>query len=370
MKKYLLPIGTLLISAIVVLGGYASGSEKNTATSSNYSDSETNTIAEGRMLLVLAAPSESEFELDEAKIYNNIVDFQVNYALQVIEAGHDNIIVLVDDATKSKYGQLPDDVLLSVADGGLHIWSRDYTTVNPYDPVEFTYTWSTMSKDESKAVQTRFNEFLAEHNIIRKTSDYRLDGGNIVDNYEGGIITTTRFVTDNTMDVSTAKDYLKNLLGATKVAILEPDEEVMAHSDGMVMWLDGKNLLINDYESVEDFGADYQQYIMKEVTSSFPNANIIKVPVQFSDDPNNESSACGINLNSVMTKNALYVPVFGGVYTNNEKKVLSAIESNTTKPIVEVEANGVCDLGGSVRCLTWQLTGDNAEKLIMAARED
>ncbi len=40
------------------------------------------------------------------------------------------------------------------------------------------------------------------------------------------------------------------------------------------------------------------------------------------------------------------------------------------KPVIEVEANGVCDLGGSVRCLTWQLTGDNAEKLIMAARED
>ena len=33
-------------------------------------------------------------------------------------------------------------------------------------------------------------------------------------------------------------------------------------------------------------------------------------------------------------------------------------------------SGGVCYMGGSVRCMSWQLQGDNANKLILAARDD
>jgi hypothetical protein len=38
--------------------------------------------------------------------------------------------------------------------------------------------------------------------------------------------------------------------------------------------------------------------------------------------------------------------------------------------VITINAEGVCSMGGSVRCLTWQLTGENAEKLILAAKEN
>ncbi len=151
------------------------------------------------------------------------------------------------------------------------------------------------------------------------------------------------------------------LIGVKEVAIVEPDEEVMAHSDGMMMWVEEDTLLVNDYSS--SFGIEYVDEIMYELKSSFPEIKIIEVPVEFSSE--DESSACGINLNSVLTNNAIYVPVFGSSY---EQNVLRIIKENSSKKVIPIEANGVCHLGGSVRCLTWQLTGENANKLISAAK--
>ena len=59
-----------------------------------------------------------------------------------------------------------------------------------------------------------------------------IDGGNLVDDYAGRVITTTRFMEDNELSYDEAKQELKTALGAREVAILEPDEEVLAHSNG------------------------------------------------------------------------------------------------------------------------------------------
>ena len=80
-----------------------------------------------------------------------------------------------------------------------------------------------------------------------------IDGGNIVDNYAGKAITTTRFMEDNSLSYEEAKHELKQLLGANAIAIIEADEEVLAHSDGMVSWIDENVLLVNDYSTSPDF---------------------------------------------------------------------------------------------------------------------
>ena len=76
-----------------------------------------------------------------------------SYAKSIM--GNDNVVVIVDEDTKLYYEKkLPADVLL-VAD--VHdIWMRDFTTVNPLKPVQFIYTWASMTKSESKDVQNSF----------------------------------------------------------------------------------------------------------------------------------------------------------------------------------------------------------------------
>ncbi|MEM7183421.1 MAG: agmatine deiminase family protein [Spirochaetota bacterium] len=326
---------------------------------------DTNVVSDSRMTLVLAAPSVNDTTY--ANNLQEIVDFQVSYASSII--GKDNVVVIVDSATLSYYqNRLPDDVIL--VDDIFDIWTRDFTTINPANPVQFTYTSaSTPTQAESQSIQTSFTTFADKYSLTRGTSSYIIDGGNIVDDYNGNYITTTRFNTDNSLTSSTSKTELKSVLGATNVAIIEPDDDVLAHSDGMVMWLENNVLLVNDYSTIN---STLRTSVLAELTSSFPSATIVEVPVQYADNAavsqvTNINSACGVNLNSVVTNNYVYVPTFN---MSHDSSAVAKIRENTSRTVVEIDAQNVCALGGSVRCLTWQVTGDNASKLIIAARQN
>jgi len=197
------------------------------------------------MLLVLSAPSIDDPYYEEA--FEAIVDFQIDYARAIM--GNDNVIVVVDDRTKRFYeDRLPEDVILRA--DVLDIWMRDFSTVNPLDPVRFRYTWASMEEHESVEVQRSFERFAAEVGLQMRTAPYLLDGGNLVDNYAGAAVTTTRFLNDNGLTHDEGMSVLMDVLKLDTVAILPPDEEVLAHSDGMVSWLDEETLLVNDYSAL------------------------------------------------------------------------------------------------------------------------
>jgi len=321
-----------------------------------------NEMASDKMLLVLSAPSIHDPYYADA--FQMIVNFQIEYAKAIM--GNDNVVVIVDRQTKPYYkGKLPEDVLIT--DDVYDIWMRDFTTVNPLHPVQFKYTWASMTQQESIEVQNSFIAFADQYGIQRVKTNLLIDGGNIVDNYDGKVVTTTRFMEDNNLSYERAKQELMYLLGATQVAIVEPDEEVLAHADGMLSWIDENTLLVNDYADDTAF----RTLVMNELLASFPDATIIEVPVQFTENPPGEwegfESACGINLNATVTFNNIYVPVFN---MSHDEEAIGIIKENTTKKVIEINAEGVCAMGGSVRCLTWQLAGKNAEKLILAAREN
>jgi len=320
----------------------------------------TNTIDPSRMLLVLSAPAVSESYYSSA--FSLIVEFQINYAKSII--GHDNVVVIVDAETKRFYeDHLPEDILITA--DVYDVWMRDFTTVNPEAPVQFTYTWASMTKTESRSVQGSFNQLANTVDLSRTSTNLLLDGGNLVDNYNGRVITTTRFLADNGLSYVEGVNQLKSILNASEVAIIAPDEEVLAHADGMVSWIDDNTLIINDYSADETF----RTKVMTELKRSFPGINIIEVPVTYTTNPAGQwdgfESACGINLNATTTYNNIYVPVFN---MPHEQEALDLISQNTTKQIIQINAEGVCAMGGSVRCLTWQLAGSNAEKMILAAR--
>ena len=357
-------------SAVILLllslfGCDSSGGDlgKNNIAESKAKVSQTysNQVTDNKMLLVLSAPSIHDPYYKSA--FQRIVDFQINYAKSIL--GNDNVVILVDEDTKPFFkDKVPEDILL--VDDVRDIWMRDFTTVNPKQPVQFSYTWASMSQKQSQDVQKSFSRFADRYKIQRAKTDLLIDGGNIVDDYAGRIITTTRFMEDNELSYDEAKQELKTVLGAREVAILEPDEEVLAHSDGMVSWVDKNTLLVNDYSKTPSF----RTLVMDELKASFPSAKIVEVPVEYKTNPKGQwdgfESACGVNLNSTVTYNNIYVPTFN---MPHDQKALRIIKQNTTKKVIPVNAESVCPMGGSVRCLTWQVTGENAVKLITAARE-
>jgi agmatine/peptidylarginine deiminase len=320
-----------------------------------------NQPAADRMLLVLSAPKVSDPYYEPA--FNQIVNFQVNYARSIL--GRDNVVVLMDEETYPYYqGRLPNDIILitDLAD----IWVRDFTTVNPISPVQFRYTWASVTQTQSEEIQQSFQDFADQYGIERGFSDYLLDGGNLVDNYTGRVILTRRFLTDNNLSQAEGTQILKDLLGATDVVFVTPDEPVLAHADGMLSWVAEDVLFVNDYSQ----WPGYRNQLLNQLSAGLPGVEIVEIPVEFVENEPGEwegfSSACGINLNATLTFQYLYIPVFG---MDHEQAVLDSLAVYSDRTVVPVEASGVCAMGGSVRCLTWQLTGDAAEQLISAAQE-
>jgi agmatine/peptidylarginine deiminase len=60
------------------------------------------------------------------------------------------------------------------------------------------------------------------------------------------------------------------------------------------------------------------------------------------------------------------MPIFGNT---TDDQALQLVRDNTSKTVVPIDAGLVCRMGGSVRCLSWQVVGENAKQLIDAARK-
>ncbi len=344
----------ILFGFILLASIYSNGSDMPITHAGTF----TNTHSDDRMLLVLSAPSVNEAYYEE--VFDQIIQFDIAYAKAVL--GHDNIIVLADADTLPYFqNELPDDILLEadVAD----IWMRDFTTVIPSRMVQFSYTPSYLSRSTSRYIQSSFSRFAAQHRLEFDKSELILDGGNVVDNNLDKIIVTERILEDNPdWTREEIVEELKYLLDIEHVAIIPQEEgEPMGHADGIVMFVSDDTVVVNTY------GEPFRTDVLLALKADLPDINILEIEAEYSLEIWKDFvSACGINLNSTVTYNYIYMPVFGN---SNDEKSIAAIEALTKKEIIPINAEGVCFMGGSVRCLSWQMTGENARKLIEAARK-
>lgn len=324
----------------------------------NNGEAYSNTVTNDRMLIVLSTPSVNDDYYQED--FESIVEFQKTYARTVL--GNDNVIVLVDSSTKPYYADsLPEDILLEVEIED--IWIRDFSTVLPssmqftYDPTYFEF------REDAEAIQESFICFSEEYDLEYEWNNYVLDGGNIVDNGSDKLVTTTRFLEENGLTKAEANVILRQQIGVSEVAIIPYDDEIMGHADGMVLWGDSNTLFVNTYEE------PFRNTVLSELRESLTGVTVVEVPSTISYKRwRNFQSACGVNVNAVATYNHLYVPTFHQPAA--DAAAIETIQAHSSKKIHTIPAEHVCHMGGSVRCLSWQVTGENARKLIEAARID
>jgi len=313
-----------------------------------------------RTLIVLAAPSATDPYYRSLR--KEILDFQTAFAKQIL--GRDNVIILADQRTlKILSEKLPSDILLEAP--MRDIWIRDFAPVLPNRPVLFRYSAAAQSGNQEDAdeVQAAFVRFAQEVGVTFERTSWILDGGNVVDNGLDKAIVTDRFLSDNHLDKEQAIQILRDQLGVQQVAILTADpEDRLAHVDGMVLFTDSNTVAITHY------GGEYQAAMEQELRNAFPDIQIVEIESTFDDhafDPN-FGSAKGIYVNATVTDHAIYLPVFG---LETDSTALSKIRASTHREVVPIDAEKMGQMGGSVRCLSAQMKGENARRLIEAARK-
>jgi agmatine/peptidylarginine deiminase len=308
-----------------------------------------------RTLIVLSAPSVNN-ELN-AWNFTPIVDCMINFAN--IVNGKDEVAILVDAATLPYFDKkVPSNVLIeaNMAD----IWVRDFAPVIPTKQVKFKFSPAYRKPTESEATDNDFKNWLSRIGLhCQETSDIILEGGNVVENTAGTMaIVTDRILKSNpSLTMASAKDSLKQLLGVNQVAIIkEIPNDTTGHADGLVMWAKNDRILL--IKVAEPINTE----IINELKSSFPNVDVIEVPNYVGTEVwEHYTTARNCYVNSIVTDNYIYMPTFNG---EHDTEMLALFQSYTNKTVVPIPSENVCMMGGSWRCLSWQVKGTNKMKIL------
>ena len=310
-------------------------------------------------LIVLAAPSVKNTYYSAA--FQGIIDYMVNF-VQVVRH-HNDIVILVDKATMSYFnGKVPNDILIEANIDD--IWIRDFAPVFPSQQIKFRYAPKYHRPSLSQMIESSFEQWFLGNNLsYKQKSDLILDGGNVVENPEGSrVVITERILTDNPqLTKADVKSELQRLLNTNEIAIIpEVPDDTTGHADGMVMWVSNTKLLLQEMSEPE------QKEILNELKNSFPGVEIIEVPDYYQPSTwKGFTSACNIFVNSLVTDDYIYMPTFNGPH---DQSMLELIQSHTKKKVIPVPAEKVCFMGGSVRCLTWQVKGHLKEKIVQLTK--
>lgn len=311
-------------------------------------------------LIVLAAPrADDPYYADVA---DAIFDFHIAYAGQI--EGRDKVLILTDRASYPAYAAALGEARVAVAPMD-DIWMRDFGLSNAAAPVMFRYSAAgqgggARGQTDADAVQERLAAALDEAGLDYRPSDLINDGGNLVDDYAGRAVLSRKFLRDNGLGEEEARAALRDLAGLDHVAFIEADEQGgLEHADGVVAFIDANTLVINAYPDDPDYAAELRadleaglpDVVIREIVAPYDGSEIY-------DD--RFGSACGLYTNMLVTPERIYLPQFG---IAEDAEALARMRSWTDKEVVPVQSGQVCHMGGGVRCMSWQVRGDNAARL-------
>ncbi|MEM7328072.1 MAG: agmatine deiminase family protein [Pseudomonadota bacterium] len=311
-------------------------------------------------LIIVAAPGAKDGYY--AAVADDIFDFHIAYGKAVLE--HDDFLVLSDAEQYSKYANALGDAYVLMAPQA-DIWARDFSLSNAVAPIMFRYTaegqgGGRRGQAGADHVQDVLADLMADAGLRFTESDLLNDGGNFVDDYAGRVVVSRKFLTDNDVSEADARAELLHYSDVTQIAFIDADEQGgLEHADGVVAFLEPGLLVMNSYPEDPDYAAQLKSDLM----SGLPDVEIHEIitPYDGSDIYDEKfGSACGLYTNMLVSPDRVYLPQFG---IPEDAQALAQVRALTEKQVIPVRSDQVCYMGGGVRCMSWQLRGENAERL-------
>lgn len=311
-------------------------------------------------LIILAAPPDGGTYY--AGVTGDIFDFHVAYAKDILK--HDDVIILTGKRSYKKYA----DVLGAKHVASLEmldIWMRDFGSLNTAVPMFMRYSaegqgGGRKGQSDADAVQDVLARITDAASLNLSDSNLINDGGNYVDDYAGNVVVSRKFLRDNNLTETQGRTAIRELTGAQHTAFIEADEQGgLEHADGVVAFISENTLVINSYP--ED--PDYAGALKADLTRGLPGVTLHEITTPYDGSAiydDRFGSACGLYTNMLVTPNRIYLPQFG---IPEDTQALSDMQRWSDKEIIPVMSDSVCKMGGGVRCMSWQLRGEPAQKL-------
>ncbi len=322
------------------------------------SDMDKDSMRGEKELIIVAAPRTQDPYY--AGVRKDIIAFHRGYGAAVQKG--DDFLVLTDIDHYADYVAAlgPESVVVAPQED---IWIRDFGLSNVTAPVLFHYTAEGQGggrngQSEADHVQSVFKALVKQAGLIFSVSQWRNDGGNYVDDYAGRIIISRKFLRDNSLTEATGRARILDETGARHVAFIDADTQGgLEHADGVVAFIAPNVVVLNRYP--ED--PDYAARLRADLEAGLPGVTLHELIAPYDGSETYDrrfEPACGLYTNMLVTPERIYLPQFG---IREDSIALNSVRAWTEKEVIPVPAQGVCHLGGGLRCLSWQLRGDAAE---------
>lgn len=306
-------------------------------------------------MIVVSLPGESDFQYLE--YLQDIADFVIE--LDGKTEGRDHLFIIHDKSGRAylDHHTFTNAHLIEV-DQFLDLWMRDYPPCMPNQQIKFKYRPQYLSKAQAKFDEGNFKRFASMVGLPElQQSRLVLEGGNIVENGVDAAITTERAHEDNKH--LSKQDFVEELESAInrKVAVLPDPQDTTGHADGIVSFVEKDVLLISLFDDAD--GPGFYDEMKAAVLQVFPNLTVVPLPCYIKkSESHGFATAEGSYANSLVTNNAVYLPFFANQTSN--QRAFDVFQRSTKKDVVPVyNAGKVPVLGGSLRCMTWQINQDH-----------
>jgi agmatine deiminase len=160
---------------------------------------------------------------------------------------------------------------------------------------------------------------------------------------------TDRIFIDNpTIERKKLIKKLEQLFQIDKLVFVpEQPFDFTGHSDGMVRFIDSKNVIINDYSKEKpEFSRAF------EIALHNAGLNYEKIPYNVYENPSNDY-ANGDYINYLQMENIVIVPTFN--FNEDDLAVRQLEQIFSSKKVVTIDGNEIANNGGIINCITWNI---------------
>ena len=233
---------------------------------------------------------------------------------------------------------------LPATENDKYIWARDYMPIQLEKDLFLLYRYA---PDYLKGYQEwipPYGEICRELGLNCITTDIVMDGGNVVPCGDKVIMTDKIFKENPQYGRQALVDELEKLFNAELVIIPWDRYEMYGHADGMVRWIDGDRVLLNNYANFDPslrnklLEALRPHFQVEELVYSCPRAS--KFSWAF--------------LNYLQVKDCIFVPWMPISEAHEALSRLNDIFPD--KHVIHVGPfEDIVHMGGALHCVSWNI---------------
>jgi len=231
------------------------------------------------------------------------------------------------------------------------VWAVDYMPIQigKDDFVQFVYEPDyLMNSIKWQKTISDVNSICNDINIRIRKSNLIVDGGNVIKWHNKVIMCDKVFAENKSTNPKKLIKELENIFQVDSIIFIptHPDD-IIGHADGMVRFLDGETVIVNDFS--KENRLDYVRFL-----SALNNAKLNIIEIPYNPYTNNKLiDANGIYINYLQLKGNIILPLFG---LKEDEKVVELFEK--LFPKTKISGINSCDIavnGGILNCITWNI---------------